>query len=635
MVIDSIFHKFRVLAWCLSSFLPAGAVAVDLPKPTTVETSYQVGYCQSDQPITAIDSAIRCDYQLTHRPLTQGFGESQRWIRIKILEDVSPKSLLAIEVRPYFLREINFYKYSNGQWVVEKSGSQAIENQKNNSDVGGHHFITSLTPENQNTFYLQIKATSIAHISISVDILPNLMPKPSEHLLGIGAQIGILTTILVFSLASLIFTPSAVMVRFSVYMVNLILCLLAGSGIIALYVLKQSPIFNELLFFTGLCMKLGLWVWLAQSFLLNYKTPVWYKASCFAVYGLVFFCILLGYFQKIDLSIFLILIGYTATSIIQIAATIRTPNVERTLRIALILGFGFSIAIIYFALVSVFFPLMANSQIPLYLTRLTDFVNPLVMLSIIVFKNKLVRLELVEARNALTETQLRSQFERQLLKDRRTLIDMLTHELKNPLTSIGLAVETLSQSIDRKNINDQKRLKNINRSIVSMDAIIERCNLMNLIDQQSFIQSPVKINLYDFFLSLFELHQCEKYVDLIIDKNLHINADPQYLQIIFNNLIENGLKYSIPEGRLKLTALLISDGASPKIRISVANTAQISQMPDETLIFERFYRHPMAQKIRGSGLGLYICKELCGAMGGSIKYRHIENEVIFDVELPQ
>lgn len=597
------------------------------------EFNFKVDFCQTSEPIKNIEQAIGCHYDSAYNPLKLGFGESPRWLRIQISKLSPNKQLFAVQVRPFFLREVNFYSLNGGNWIAENAGSKNVS--ALHSEIGGHFFITAPTTQPQSTYYIQTDATSIASISVSVIAWPNSTLQPSGHIFGIGAQIGILATILVFSFVSLALNSSAVMARFTVYMANLILCLLAGSGIFALYLFKQSPLFNELIFFTGLCLKLGLWVWLAQSFLQDYQTPYWYKASCIGVYCLVFTAIALGCSGNMDLAILLILTGYTVTSVTQIVATLKTPYIERTLKLVLIFGFTVSIALIYLAIVSVFFSLEANSSIPLYLTRLTDFVNPLMMLAIIVYQNRLVRHELAKTKNALIEAQLSSQFESRLLKDRRTLIDMLTHELKNPLASIGLAIETLSQSINVNNFNDQRRLKNIHHSILNMDAIIERCNLMNLIDQGSLTLNLSKINLHDFLLSIVEVLQCEECTDLMVNKDLVINADPQFLQIVLNNLIENSLKYSVSGGRLKITALPHTLNAIPKITISIINRVSQDLIPNPDLIFKRFYRHPLAQKTRGSGLGLYICKELCSVMRGSIEYRFINDEVIFDIELPQ
>ena len=597
------------------------------------QISYRIDYCQSKLTLETIDLALGCKYQPSYHPLNGGFSESPRWIRVQIFSNTENSNSFAIRITPYFLKKIEFFQYTSKGWASEKAGSRLADDGQH-SDIGAHIFITSPTPENQNTYYLKIDASSLTHIAISASSWPSSGVQVSERLLGIGAQVGILFAILVFSIVSFGLNPSAVMARFGVSVANLILCTLAGSGILALYIFKQEPLFNELIFNWALCLRLGLWVWISQAFLLPYKAPSWYKPSCWAIYILVGACLLLVGAEKNNISNPLMLIGILIAPAAQIIATLKTPNVSKSFQVVLIAGFCISIVLILLAVIAVLFPLQSYTQTPVYLARITDFVSPLVMLSIIVYQNRLVRKELVEVKSALTETRLRSEFETKLLKDRTTLIDMLAHELKNPLASIGLAVDTLSQSINTSNPNDRQRLRNINQSIINMDDIIERCSLMNLIDQKTLPLRLEDVNIKGMLVTLIENHQGKEVVDLTVDDYLSIRTDPQFLQIILANLIENGLKYSPAKTRLKVTAEELTGDTTARIRISIVNSIHPDLAPDPKFVFERFYRHPLAQKTRGSGLGLYICKELCHILGGTIEYRYIANEITFLVELP-
>ena len=618
---------------CFALMLSASTITLAAQLELSGNIHYQVDYCQTKTQINTIEQAINCDYDSPYDPLSLSFGEAPRWIRIQITSAPEDKQLFSIQVRPHFLREIDFYKFVDEQWVLEKAGSWITEDQKHN-DIGGYYFITPATLDDKNTYYLKVQATGIARIFVSVIPWPNSSLRPSEHLLGIGAQLGILLTILVFSLVSLSFNPSAVMARFNVYIFNLIGCILSGSGILALYVFKQMPLFNEMVFFIGLCLKLALWVWLAQAFLRDYKTPNWYSSTCISIYGLVGISVILGCLGKTDQAILMILIGYTATSISQIYAAVKTPKIEQSLRSSLIVSFSASIGLIYLAVASAFLPLEPNNQLPIYLSRLTDFVNPLMMLSIIVFQNRLVRKELIQTRSALAETQLRAEFESTLLKDRKTLVDMFAHELKNPLATISLAIENLNQSKDSKKPSDQRRLENIHSAILSMDSIIERCSLINSIDQKIVPVNTKEIHLNSFISSLIDNLNPERAINLHIDQEIFITSDPQFLKIILQNLLENAIKYSLADTPIQIR---IHDSASQQnfVSIEVENKVDPEWTPDPTMLFERFYRHPLAKKNRGSGLGLSICKELCIALGGTIQSQIHTDSVMFIVELPK
>lgn len=629
----SIWNKCKYLFCCLILTISHFALASPDTLNHTNNFSYTVDYCQSNTQIIDIENATKCKYEPQYSPLKQGFGESSRWIRLQVHSNKQPKESISIRVSPYFLKNIQFFSQIKNEWLVNTAGSRVSDGYRHD-EVGGYTFITSLDPKNENTYYLKIQASSLTHISVKVRAWPNSDLDALEKYLGLGAQIGLLTAILVFSLVSLGLNPSIVMGRFCAFIFNLILCILAGSGILSLYIFEQELLLNQIFFNWVLCLRLGLWIWVSQAFLISYNTPRWYKPSCWFIYGLVGVCMLLAGLEKANISNSLMLAGVIVAPITQIIAIHKTVNISRPFKIVMILGFSISILLIFLAVASVLFPLQNNNQIPVYLSRLTDFVTPLVMLSIIVYQNRLIRKELVEVKSALTETRLRSEFETKLLKDRTTLIDMLAHELKNPLASIGLAVDTLSQSINTSNPNDRQRLRNINQSIINMDDIIERCSLMNLIDQKTLPLRLEDVNIKAMLVTLIENHQGKQAVDLSVDDDLSIQTDPQFLQIILANLIENGLKYSPAKTRLKVMIEKLTGDDDPRIRISITNTIHPDLAPDPKFVFERFYRHRLAQKTRGSGLGLYICKELCHVLGGTIEYRYIANEITFLVELP-
>jgi two-component system sensor histidine kinase BaeS len=93
-----------------------------------------------------------------------------------------------------------------------------------------------------------------------------------------------------------------------------------------------------------------------------------------------------------------------------------------------------------------------------------------------------------------------------------------------------------------------------------------------------------------------------------------ILVDPERLEQILFNLINNAVRHSPPGGLVHLSAA--QDGDS--IRIDVADTGE-GIAPDElNLIWDRFYRGRNAKDARGSGIGLSLVRELTEAMGGAV-----------------
>jgi two-component system phosphate regulon sensor histidine kinase PhoR len=114
---------------------------------------------------------------------------------------------------------------------------------------------------------------------------------------------------------------------------------------------------------------------------------------------------------------------------------------------------------------------------------------------------------------------------------------------------------------------------------------------------------------------------------------LQVVADPGQLHQVLANLIDNAIKYS-PDGGPVAISLANGDGS---IRFSIADSGLGIPASEHRRIFEKFYRldPDMTGGVGGTGLGLYICRELVRRMDGKIWVESRLGEgSTFVVELP-
>ena len=115
-----------------------------------------------------------------------------------------------------------------------------------------------------------------------------------------------------------------------------------------------------------------------------------------------------------------------------------------------------------------------------------------------------------------------------------------------------------------------------------------------------------------------------------------VAADEQQLRQVFTNLVENAIKYS-PEGGPVTVGIVELDRS---LRFSVSDEGLGVPLAERGRIFEKFYRldPDMNRGIGGTGLGLYICRELVRRLGGRIWVEPNESNgnrgSSFRVELP-
>jgi len=118
------------------------------------------------------------------------------------------------------------------------------------------------------------------------------------------------------------------------------------------------------------------------------------------------------------------------------------------------------------------------------------------------------------------------------------------------------------------------------------------------------------------------------------DAYLKVRLGPEYIRAIFQNLLENAIKYTRPGGEVRLE---IQDEQAGKLLCIVADTGIGIPASQHRHIFERFFRAENAKKeiTDGSGLGLYIAKQLVEKSDGTIRFDSEEGKgTKFYVELP-
>jgi signal transduction histidine kinase len=220
------------------------------------------------------------------------------------------------------------------------------------------------------------------------------------------------------------------------------------------------------------------------------------------------------------------------------------------------------------------------------------------------------------------------------------LIDMLTHELKNPLATMRMAAGSLRRSLGKltteQSTDSADRIDSMVQAINNMNTVIERCVQVDQLDQKGFSPKFEDIDISQVVHTV--LANQPEVQRLVFDppsSPLIFRTDPNLFAIILTNLLDNAVKYSEPESRIileleRIEALGVYPG---RLTMRVSNTVSQYGIPDSASLFSRYYRGPYAHEKSGTGLGLYLVKSLCKILGGSIRFEHNEGLVHFTVQL--
>lgn len=208
-------------------------------------------------------------------------------------------------------------------------------------------------------------------------------------------------------------------------------------------------------------------------------------------------------------------------------------------------------------------------------------------------------------------------------------IAMASHELRSPLTAIkgyiDLVLEELKDKIDK---NSQEKLARVAISANRLDDLVS-----DLLDVSRIEQGRIKLScqpldlqkIIQEILKEFELQAQEKKLQLIYqapsEKSPYVLADIDKLKQVLVNLISNAIKFT-PQGQIVISTALKQN----MVQIKVKDTGLGLSAEEQKKIFQKFSRLSKEQTahIPGTGLGLWITKQLVEMMKGKISVESME-----------
>ena len=214
--------------------------------------------------------------------------------------------------------------------------------------------------------------------------------------------------------------------------------------------------------------------------------------------------------------------------------------------------------------------------------------------------------------------------ERRLQNQKKNFLLSVTHELKSPLASIKLLLQTIQKrDLTKEQIQDfiGKSLLDIER----LDDMVENMLLASKIENKSYTFPKAQFNLsalVDNVVNRLQLNKCdlnEQLINAEIEPKIEITGDKFALTSVVTNLIENAIKYSGPCEVVDVK-LYSKEG---KVYFEVADHGIGIAETEKSRIFDKFYRVDSedTRNTKGTGLGLYIVKEVLDKHEASIRVK--------------
>ena len=205
---------------------------------------------------------------------------------------------------------------------------------------------------------------------------------------------------------------------------------------------------------------------------------------------------------------------------------------------------------------------------------------------------------------------------------RRSFMADISHELRTPLAVLRGELEALEDGMRQPTIES---IRSLQAEVGKLSKLVDDLYSLSLSDAGTLAYRFGDVDLGEALQTAIDSVQ-NRFADRRLrveaeglSERPHIAADPDRLQQLFGNILENTIRYTASDGLLRVACR--TDGESAIIDFQDSAPG----VPSELLprLFERFYRVESSRNraTGGSGLGLAICKSIVGAHGGNISAR--------------
>ncbi|NQT00559.1 MAG: cache domain-containing protein [Planctomycetes bacterium] len=219
------------------------------------------------------------------------------------------------------------------------------------------------------------------------------------------------------------------------------------------------------------------------------------------------------------------------------------------------------------------------------------------------------------------------------------LVGFVSHELKGIVaTTIMNAAAVRDGLFGQINEKQKQSLESVTKNLHYLRETVRKFLDLSRIEKGELEVNKKQVSLredvFEPCLETFNAEIADKQMAVInnIAAEIKVNGDLDLLHIVANNLLGNAVKYGLEKGKV----VLISEDLADKVQIEVYNDSRPIREEELEKLFKKFSRleDSKDKKIKGTGLGLFLAKEIITKHGGDIWVRPEENgnSFIFQIE---
>lgn len=219
-------------------------------------------------------------------------------------------------------------------------------------------------------------------------------------------------------------------------------------------------------------------------------------------------------------------------------------------------------------------------------------------------------------------------------QSRKRFIGEISHELRTPLTTIRSTIQGISDGIFSADEEEEFIRISVNE-IKRISKLIDDLTDLSALEEKAVILQKEKTSITELLdtciLSLtMQAKEKEIVIEKMSKKNIYARVDVDRMKQVLLNLIDNAIKHSYHQSKIKITLTKNTDS----IGIHMENSGE--PIPSDVLphLFDRFFKTDQSRSQKGNGLGLTIAKKIVELHHGRISVQARKSNIEFTVNIP-
>lgn len=550
-----------------------------------------------------------------------GYTKDTIWLRLKVqpAHDGRP---LVLRILPSYLNELTLYApdpNTQGNWVATNNGNRLPWSERPQTAIS---LEFSIQPQAETFYYLRLNTVSNALLDVQAMTAKEAAEYEIRSFLWQALYIAIILWIIFWALQDYLTRREPVILVFALTYLSYLLYVIAILGYLPA-ILPDNTVVPEMIFvlvtlavFTSLLFHRTFLALFEISRLSRWGINLLLFLSLFAAVLLTF-----GHTQTaLKLNSLIALIAGPCLFAVSLSARIE--------RIKIRMYYG----LLFFSLFFYAAPILGftkGSTWTLYGALIQGLVSALLFGHLLYARSQRWAEQKMRAEMQLTLARHQLELHKEQLAEQGQFTDMLTHEIKNPLSAIRFTLDGTTGIPDRPRERIQLALNEINR-------LVDQCALSDRVERGRLTGTVSLVKIEQVIKEcLSRRHEQTRFILSTDAESTTVECSSQPLSIVLNNLIDNALKYSLADSAISITTKSQNSlSGTPGMLIQVANSPGPSGFPEAQQVFDKYYRGQNTSRQQGFGLGLYLVKNLTQQQGWQIDYLPTNEQIVFGLWIP-